>query len=1343
MIYIFNLATTFSMNRFFVYFLILCFHQLSHGAIIINEIHHDPDVKTELVEFIELHNTGNQTVDLSGWTLENAIQFTFPQGSFLIGGGYIVISHNPNQFKVKFGAEALGPWLGKLDNDGERIELRSIGGKLVDRVRYRLGFPWPIVGDSPGYSIELIHPDLDNNDGHNWKPSVLGDLSNKANKIISKGSKWKYLKGKKEASNPRSSWRKSEFNETGWLNASTPIGYGEGFMKKTLGDMRNSYTSVYFRKKFSIQDVKKIGALLLSIQFDDGFNAWINGTHIASSNMSTKDPRYNTNANSAIEELNFVDFNLNSPAEYLVDGENILAIQVHNASVGGSSDFFFDSELTAVEGPANRGPTPGSKNSVYNEVSLPRLTKVEHSPKQPKSGESVIIITEPSFVPDGAELLVSYQIVQPGIYIHIDEATYEQNWNQIQMNDLGQNGDIKAKDGIYSAKMPESLQHHRHLVRYRVSIKTGLGQTITAPYPEDPSPNFAYFCYDGVPNWKGRASTKSEEIEYSSEALQSIPVYHLITKKNDAEASTWNEKYSGDNYKWKGTLVYDGEVYDHIRYRARGGVWRYAMGKNMWKFDFNRGHAFQARDHYGREYQTQWDKLNFSACIQQGNYLHRGEHGMFEAVGFKLFNLAGVEAPNTHWVHFRIIDEAKETGNTQYDGDFWGLYLAIEQLDGRFLDEHNLPDGNLYKMESGSGELNNQGPLSATNKSDLNSYMNRYKGNPSENWWRTNMDLSRYYSYRTIVEGIHHYDIGYGKNYFYYLNPETKKWSTLPWDLDLTWASNMYGNGEEPFKGRLLNKSVFKVDYSNHAREIIDLLYNNDEGYKLIDEYAAMIDGIDSSKPSIVDADRAMWDYNPIMASSKVNSSKSGKGRFYKKASTKDFPGMVKLMKNYIRTRRNFILKTAARETQHPDLPRIQYIGEENYPVNRLKFQSSEFIDKTGNFAGMKWRLAEINAPESPAFDPKKPRKYEINAIWESDPIEIYNNSVTVPPNITKVGHWYRARVRMQDDTNRWSHWSDPIEFQATEPDTLKDLESHLVLTELMYHARQGANFDFIELHNRSDQTIELDGVAISGGIQFIVPPKIELKSKQFALIIGNNDKAAFQAHYKLSDDTLIIGSYNGKLSNNGEQIWVKSATDGTTLISIEYSDDEGWPQAADGGGRSLIPIITDPEKQALGNLKQSKSWILSKAEGGSPGLRENGLTPLKDSDQDGLPDEWEIAFGLNHLLDDAKNDLDGDGANNSHEYLAGTIPNNPESYLQLRLELGHTKKNEIVFTMQNGRSYMVELADSLKGPWTAISTNSFLLATEDNEEIKRIPINANSNKNRRFYRLKVQRLAD
>ena len=93
-------------------------------------------------------------------------------------------------------------------------------------------------------------------------------------------------------------------------------------MKKTLGDMRNSYTSVYFRKKFTVKDAKQIGALQFAIQYDDGFNAWINGRHVAGANMSTKEPRLNTSASSAIEEHSFVEFDLTSPGGYLVEEEN-------------------------------------------------------------------------------------------------------------------------------------------------------------------------------------------------------------------------------------------------------------------------------------------------------------------------------------------------------------------------------------------------------------------------------------------------------------------------------------------------------------------------------------------------------------------------------------------------------------------------------------------------------------------------------------------------------------------------------------------------------------------------------------------------------------------------------------------------------------------------------------------------------------------------------------------------------------------------------------------------------------------------------------------------------------
>ena len=158
--------------------------------------------------------------------------------------------------------------------------------------------------------------------------------------------------------------------------------------------------------------------------------------------------------------------------------------------------------------------------------------------------------------------------------------------------------------------------------------------------------------------------------------------------------------YTGDDYLWPGTLVYDGQVYDHIHYRARGGVWRYAMGKNMWKFDFNRGHEFQARDNYGNAYDATWNKLNLGASIQQGDYWHRGEQGLFESVGFKLFNLAGVRRPTpTSSSSASSRAPARRTAANQYDERFPGAVPGRRAAGRQFLDEHDLPDGNLYKME--------------------------------------------------------------------------------------------------------------------------------------------------------------------------------------------------------------------------------------------------------------------------------------------------------------------------------------------------------------------------------------------------------------------------------------------------------------------------------------------------------------------------------------------------------------------------------------------------------------------------------------------------------------------
>jgi hypothetical protein len=239
------------------------------------------------------------------------------------------------------------------------------------------------------------------------------------------------------------------------------------------------------------------------------------------------------------------------------------------------------------------------------------------------------------------------------------------------------------------------------------------------------------------------------------------------------------------------------------------------MGKNMWKFDFPRGHYFQARDDYGDPYATTWDKLNFSACIQQGSFGQRGEQGMFEALSLRLFNLAGCPASKTNYLHFRIIDELYEDGErnaahpplttkgTQYDGDFWGLYMTIEQMDGRFLDEHGLPDGNLFKMDGaypGGFDKNNQGP---TQPDDNRTCRFRSTSRPISPVVGQNVNLDATAPIRHLPgRSSRRYPERTGSS----PSPGDRPVVADPQDLDLTWTT-YYGNVSD-LQQRIFNNAI-------------------------------------------------------------------------------------------------------------------------------------------------------------------------------------------------------------------------------------------------------------------------------------------------------------------------------------------------------------------------------------------------------------------------------------------------------------------------------------------------------------------------------------------------------
>jgi len=91
------------------------------------------------------------------------------------------------------------------------------------------------------------------------------------------------------------------------------------------------------------------------------------------------------------------------------------------------------------------------------------------------------------------------------------------NWSTLAMRDDGAEGDAVARDDIYTVALPP--QANRTLVRYRITVADSLGASRRAPFEDDPSLNFAYYVYDGIPAYQ----------TYSPAVLESLPVYTLLT----------------------------------------------------------------------------------------------------------------------------------------------------------------------------------------------------------------------------------------------------------------------------------------------------------------------------------------------------------------------------------------------------------------------------------------------------------------------------------------------------------------------------------------------------------------------------------------------------------------------------------------------------------------------------------------------------------------------------------------------------------------------------------------------------------------------------------------------
>jgi hypothetical protein len=171
--------------------------------------------------------------------------------------------------------------------------------------------------------------------------------------IFDYGSNWRYYLGTSEASAPDpKAWRFAGFDDSGWTDANAPIGYANPpnstpeFNLVTLlpssGD--GNFLSVFFRKTFSVSNPSGATQIVLNVNVDDGFIAWVNGTEIGRYNVPSGDLAYDASAIVAGEPTLVAEPVTNGIPSLLLAGENVIAVQVFNANRT-SSDLFFDAAL--------------------------------------------------------------------------------------------------------------------------------------------------------------------------------------------------------------------------------------------------------------------------------------------------------------------------------------------------------------------------------------------------------------------------------------------------------------------------------------------------------------------------------------------------------------------------------------------------------------------------------------------------------------------------------------------------------------------------------------------------------------------------------------------------------------------------------------------------------------------------------------------------------------------------------------------------------------------------------------------------------------------------------------
>ena len=268
----------------------------------------------DYTDWIELYNSSNVPYTLNGYFItddfENPLKWKIPDGTIINPEGYMIIwADDYNEIPGKIYTRPYWPW-----------------DEFITQ-NYHTNFKLSKSGEELGLFMA------------DQGESVL---------LIENGSLWKFLDN---GTNQGSSWIDIDFDDDSWNTGYAELGYGDGDETTIVGygnEENNKHITTYFRHQFIVNNTENIQNLTLFLKRDDGAVIYLNGNELLRSNMPSEQIEFDTFASvAAPPETEDLFYSWSLPNEFLQDGQNIIAVELHQVNQT-SSDISFDLELVGT-----------------------------------------------------------------------------------------------------------------------------------------------------------------------------------------------------------------------------------------------------------------------------------------------------------------------------------------------------------------------------------------------------------------------------------------------------------------------------------------------------------------------------------------------------------------------------------------------------------------------------------------------------------------------------------------------------------------------------------------------------------------------------------------------------------------------------------------------------------------------------------------------------------------------------------------------------------------------------------------------------------------------------------